>query len=222
MELAKQYATGGPAVIAWGWGGPDKWYHADSLGRAGGILAAITGNIGRVGGGGRRCKSSYARLGRTAGQLADSASLHGCTGNAGYGFPQKPNSVRAVVIQGNALAQWFGNSNRTEAWIDKLDLVVVVDIFQNDSVNYADIVLPTCTNFESEYEVNNIQIRRNHIMLQQKVIPPLFESKSDFQIEKELAGKLGLGQYLPKDMRNSKTSVWRIRRRRSRESQSAR
>ena len=114
-------------------------------------------------------------------------------------FPQKPNSVRAVVIQGNALAQWFGNAHRTEAWIDKLDLVVVVDMFQTDSVNYADIVLPTCTSFESEYEVNNIQIRRNHIMMQQKVIAPLFESKSDFQIEKELAGKLGLGQYLPKD-----------------------
>ncbi len=201
VELAKQYATGGPAVIAWGWGGPDKWYHADSLGRAGGILAALTGNIGRVGGGVGAANHHMPAWAAPLGNWPIPASFAPAAPEMpATDFPQKPNSVRAVVIQGNALAQWFGNSNRTEAWIDKLDLVVVVDIFQNDSVNYADIVLPTCTNFESEYEVNNIQIRRNHIMLQQKVIAPLFESKSDFQIEKELAGKLGLGQYLPKDM----------------------
>lgn len=200
LELAKQYATAGPAVIAWGWGGPDKWYHADSLGRAGGILAALTGNIGRVGGG---VGAANHHMPAWAAPLRPwplpAAFVPAKPEMPATDFPQKPNSVRAAVIQGNALSQWFANSSRVEAWIDKLELVVVVEIFHNDSVNYADIVLPTCTNFESEYEVSNLQIRRNHIMLQQKVIAPLFESKSDFQIEKELAGKLGLGQHLPKD-----------------------
>ena len=201
QDLAKQYATAGPAVIAWGWGGPDKWYSADGLGRAGGILAALTGNIGRIGGGVGSANHHLASWMGGLGTWPIPASfLPAAPEMPATDFPQKPNSVRAVVIQGNALNQWFANANRTADWIKKLDLVVVVEIFHNDSVKYADIVLPTCTNFESEYEINNLQIRRNHIMLQQKVIEPLFESKTDFQIEKELAAKLGLGQYLPKDL----------------------
>lgn len=198
-DLARQYATAGPAVIAWGWGGPDKWYSADSLGRAGGILAALTGNIGRVGGGVGSANHHLSAWGAPLGAWPIPASFPMTAPEMpATDFPQKPNSVRAVVVQGNALNQWFANAHRTADWLKKLDFVVVVDIFANDSVNYADIVLPTCTNFESEYEVNNIQIRRNHIMMQQKVIDPLFESKTDFQIEKELGAKLGLVQYLPK------------------------
>ncbi len=200
-DLAKQYATAGPAVVTWGWGGPDKWYHADSMGRAAGILAALTGNIGRIGGGVGACNHHL------PGYFAPFKGWP-LPKDKGFGpakpempapdFPYKPNSVRAVIIQGNALNQWQANANKTAAWLKKLDLVVVVDIFQNDSVNYADIVLPTCTNFEMEYDSYNLQIRRNHIMTMQKVIDPLYESKTDFQIEKELAAKLGLDQYLPK------------------------
>jgi anaerobic selenocysteine-containing dehydrogenase len=198
-DLAKQYATAGPAVLAWGWGGPDKWYHADSLGRAGGILAALTGNIGRVGGGVGSCNHHLPGWAAPLkGWPLPKQFVPAKPEMPATDFPQKPNSVRAVIIQGNSLNQWLANANQTAAWLKKLDLVVVVDIFHNDTVNYADIVLPTCTNFEMEYDSYNLQIRRNHIMTMQKVIDPLFESKTDFQIEKELAGKLGLAEYLPK------------------------
>ena len=198
-DLAKQYATSGPAVIAWGWGGPDKWYSADGLGRAAGILAALTGNIGRVGGGvGSANHHLAAWYAATANWPIPAQFVPAVPEMPAMEFPQKPNSVKAVLVQGNALNQWFANANRTAEWLKKLDLIVVIDIFQNDSVNFADIVLPTCTNFECEYEINNLGMRRSHMMLQQKVIEPLFESKSDFQIEKELAMKLGLDSYLPK------------------------
>ena len=199
QALATQYATSGPAVIAWGWGGPDKWYNADSLGRAGGILAALTGNIGRVGGGVGSANHHLAAWGAPLSAWPIPAQfLPAAPEMAAMDFPQKPNSVRAVIVQGNALTQWFANLNRTTEWLKKLDFVVVMDVMHTDSVNYADIVLPVCSSFETEYEISNMQIRRNHLILQQKVLEPLFESKSDFQIEKELAAKMDLEQYLPK------------------------
>lgn len=198
-DLAKQYATSGPAVIAWGWGGPDKWYHADSLGRAGGLLAALTGNLGRVGGGvGAANHHLPGYAAPLKGWPLPKRFVPAKPEMPATDFPQKPNSVRAVIIQGNALNQWLANANQTLAWLKKLDLVVVAEIFHNDTVNYADIVLPVCTSFEMEYDSYNLQIRRNHIMMMQKVLDPLFESKTDFQIEKELAGKLGWAEYLPK------------------------
>lgn len=45
------YAQGSPAALATAWGGGDKWANADIAGHAVAVLAALTGNIGRPGGG---------------------------------------------------------------------------------------------------------------------------------------------------------------------------
>ena len=198
-QLTKDYATRGPAVLGWGYGGVDKWTNADVVGHAGAILGALTGNFGRVGG------------------AVGTALFHGTSWDATLnswvlppefqGAPlemttadmrEKENSVRAVINIGNTLQQHFANLSKTVKWINELDFVVTIDPFHNTSVNYSDIVLPACTPFESEYDIMNMQINRSHVLLSQKVIEPLHESKSDFQIEKELLAKFGLDKYLPK------------------------
>ena len=50
VRLANAYATTHPAAILMG-GGSNHWYHGDLTGRAFALLAALTGNIGRSGGG---------------------------------------------------------------------------------------------------------------------------------------------------------------------------
>lgn len=202
FELAKDFATRGPAVLDWGYGPIDKMGNADVVGHAGAILGALTGNIGgRIGG----------SVGSTSHHFAAwEAAL------SEYPLPPqfqeieldqtvmpisdlrfKDNPVRAVINVGNTLQQHFANLHKTEEWLNTLDLVVTIDPFHNTSVNYSDIVLPASTAFESEYEIMNLQINRSHVLLSERVIEPLFESKSDFQIEKELLGKLGLDEYHP-------------------------
>ncbi|MBB6446622.1 molybdopterin-dependent oxidoreductase [Bacillus benzoevorans] len=197
--LTSDYATRGPAVLGWGFGGGDKWANSDVTGHAGAILGALTGNIGRVGG------------------SVGNALYHGTSWSAKLGtwelpeqfkatplqmttqdFREKPNNVKAVINIGNTLQQHFANLSKTIDWIHTLDFVVTIDPFHNPSVNFSDIVLPASTSFESEYEIKNMQVNRSHVLLSQKVIEPFHKSKSDFQIEKELAAKLGLDQYLPK------------------------
>lgn len=197
-ELAKDYATRGPAVLGWGFGGADKWTNADVVGHAGAILGTLTGNFGRVGG------------------AVGNALYHGTSWGASlnsWPLPEefqgaplemitpdmrvKENNVKAVINIGNTLQQHFANLSKTEEWINKLDFIVTIDPFHNPSVDYSDIVLPASTPFESEYDIMNMQINRSHVLLSQKVIEPLHESKSDFQIEKELLAKFGLDKYLP-------------------------
>lgn len=197
-ELTKRYATAGPAVLGWGFGGIDKWTNADVAGHAGAILGALTGNIGRVGG------------------AVGNALYHGTSWSASlneWELPpeykptplemttadrrEKENAVRVVINLGNTLQQHFANLSKTEEWINSLDFIVTIDPFHNPSVDYSDIVLPACTAFESEYDIMNMQINRSHVLLSQSVIKPLHESKSDFQIEKEIAAKFGLDHLLP-------------------------
>ena len=120
---------------------------------------------------------------------------------------EKPNSVKAVINIGNTIQQHFANLSKTIEWINTLDFVVTIDPFHNPSVNFSDIVLPACTSFESEYDIVNMQVNRSHVLLSQKVIEPLHESKSDFQIEKELAKNSGLLSIYQRHLRNIKELV---------------
>jgi len=74
----------------------------------------------------------------------------------------------------------------------KLDLIVVADFSMTDTAEQADIVLPVTTWFEND---DVVLTYHPHVLLQQKAIEPLYESKSDLAIFGLLAAKLGLGEY---------------------------
>ena len=203
-DLTKEYALGGPAAIQWGVGGPDKWYNSDTTGRLGTMVAGLTGNIGRVGGGTGRATNHMTNFAHFAAFSMPPWPLPPQFKNAPAevtshpDYLTKPNSIKGYFFQGNTLKQYLTNMNQTIKWVKSLEFIVGVDNQHCDSINYADIVLPACSFLESEYDIAYLTADRNHVLMQQKVLEPLFESKSDFQIEKEIAKRMGLDQYLPK------------------------
>ena len=200
-RLAQDYALGGPAYLGWGFGGAEKVLNSDILGHASAILAALTGNFGRAGSGvgnalfHKFCWSFFAKLGawKLPPQFKPTPMEMPTTL-----MRTKPNSVRAILNLGNGFQQHLANLNAAEKWLQGLDFIVTVDIYHNTSVDYSDIVLPVGSCFESKYDILRLQLNRNHALLAEKVIEPLYESKSDFEIEHLLAERLGLEQYLPK------------------------
>ncbi|HHY25389.1 MAG TPA: molybdopterin-dependent oxidoreductase [Desulfitobacterium dehalogenans] len=201
IDLAQQYAQGGPAYLGWGFGGAEKISNSDIFGHAAAILGSLTGNFGRVGGGvGNALFHKYhwglvAKLGAwSLPAQFKSPPMELPTTLMGT----QPNSVKAVLNLGNSFQQHFANFHRAETWLKQLEFVVTVDIFDNASVAYSDIVLPIGSCFESNYEITRFQLNRNHALLSEKVIEPLFESKSDFEIEQLLATRLGFAEYMPK------------------------
>lgn len=199
--LAEAYAKDTPAFLGMGFGGADKFSTADIAGHAAGVLAALTGNIGQPGTGvGIVCNHNAAysvKMGSWAlpkefkeTELEMQSPL----------FKSQPNSMRMVLNIGNALVQHMGNFKTTREWLAGLDFVVTIDPFHNDSTNWSDIVLPSCTTFEMREESGMVTTHKNHLLQQQKVIEPLFDSKTDFEIEHELCERLGFGEYLPSSM----------------------
>ncbi|MFN3567502.1 MAG: molybdopterin-dependent oxidoreductase [Caldimicrobium sp.] len=87
-----------------------------------------------------------------------------------------------------------------EVWIkafEKLDLVVAIDVNWSWTSWYADVILPEATYLE---RTDNMIVRKGlkpQLALRQKVIEPRFDAKSRFQIFKELAVRLGKGEYFP-------------------------
>ena len=86
----------------------------------------------------------------------------------------------------------------------KIPFVVNQSIWMEGETRFADIVLPACTNFErwdigdwahaSGYGMHKFeQVNHRLIVLEQKCIEPLGESKPDYEIFAALAAKLGIG-----------------------------
>ena len=78
--------------------------------------------------------------------------------------------------------------------LKKLDYYVVMDVAWNSSCDYADIVLPAATQYETsdQFSVNNGP-EGTFIGINQVIAEPLGESRSDWQYYLDLAVKMGYG-----------------------------
>jgi trimethylamine-N-oxide reductase (cytochrome c) len=120
-------------------------------------------------------------------------------------YPMKgSNEIRMFYRYGGA---YIGTMCDTNRWVKmyqspKLEFVVNQDCWWTTETNFADVVLPACTNLErndiSEWGnaggySQHLSTVCNHrvFIYQQKCIEPLGESKSDYRIFSELAERLG-------------------------------
>jgi molybdopterin-containing oxidoreductase family molybdopterin binding subunit len=189
--IAKEYAASKAGSIRIGYG-VDRWYYSDYTSRVAGMLAACTGNIGKPGGG----------ISVVAGNKGATVDVGSFRYPAGF-TPNRMNLMTFydAVIEGkpypvrflwahtiNMFNQAAANRRRVlNELIPKLEFIVVTEHFMTDTARYADIVLPACTIFE-----RLDLVPWTHLQIQQKVIEPLGEARSDFQIFKEMAKRMGV------------------------------
>ncbi len=170
-----------------------RTYHGDIAMRALGTLATVTGNISTSIGSGYRPavlnwkpflhaipdKPSYTRIGVL--KLYD-AVISG-----------KPFPIKAVYFALINFLNQCANSNKIINEIfPNLEFIVLADLFMTPTAKYADILLPACSFLEfSDF----LPFPYPYVQLQQKVIEPLHESKSDVNIAAGIAERLGYGEY---------------------------
>ena len=196
-SLAERYATGGPACLAVGYGGNDKYGNADIAGHAAGILAAVTGNIGRAGGGIGYPGFGYGSAPLGAWPLA--ADMKPTTLSVpAFELPYVDSPVKCFIGVGDQIQQRFADLNKLDEWVQGLDFIVYADVYHSTGAQYVDLVLPICSRFESDEALGGVRSNKGQVMLRQQVLEPLFESKTDFAFERELAHALGIDASLPK------------------------
>ena len=105
----------------------------------------------------------------------------------------KPYPIKALWFAFINFLNQCANANKIiKEFYPKLDFIVQTELFMTPSARYADLILPVCSFFEfSDFMAQPYP----NIQLQQKVIEPLYESKSDVNIVAELAERLGFGEY---------------------------
>nr|QNO56038.1 formate dehydrogenase subunit alpha [Methanosarcinales archaeon ANME-1 ERB7] len=225
-EIARMYATTKPACIS-----PrnalDQHTNASCTIRAINILMTITGNLDVAGGNiialpvlmGQNDVSLSEKLPPEA--LGKKIGVDRCLiSKILHMFPtaatpalwdaiihDKPYPVKAMFVMAANPAVTCANSNVVEEALRKLDFLVVADIFMTPTAELADIVLPACTFLEkTRYATYSTHAdhswnARSRIVLSPKVVEPLYESWSDWQIICEVGKKLGYAEYFPWETR---------------------
>jgi anaerobic selenocysteine-containing dehydrogenase len=112
---------------------------------------------------------------------------------------QKPYPIKAVlVIGGNPLVNW-PNSNKVKKAFEKLDFLLVQDLFLNDTAWLADIFLPAASDQETE-DLRNTYFDHNGLPLitkSNKVIEPVGKCMEDWKIWCEIGRRMGYAKYFP-------------------------
>jgi len=124
------------------------------------------------------------------------------------------SNLRGLVFWGHAPNSQTRGLEMKKA-MDKLDLLVVIDPFPSATAAMAAMpgkpedlnpgravyLLPACTQFETS---GSVTASNRSLQWREKVIEPLWESRSDHMIMQQLADKLGFGKELSKNFKMQK------------------
>jgi anaerobic dimethyl sulfoxide reductase subunit A len=207
--FARKLAALSPAAILSGYG-PQRHAYGEQHARAAIALAAMTGNVGVLGGWASG-KGGYARSPRgleiplghnpVAAEFpvfrwtdAVERGLELGPADGVRGAERLPSPVRAIFqIAGNTLANQHADLNRTRRILERedlLELIVVSDLFLTPSARFADVVLPATAAWERQ-TLYAPWDAGDYVGFGGKAVEPPGEVRDDYDWISELAGLLG-------------------------------
>lgn len=99
--------------------------------------------------------------------------------------------VKMMVFSGNNPWHHHQDRNRMKKAFRNLHTVVSIDFAWTATCRFADIVLPACTQFERNDIDGYGAYSGRGLIAMHKLVDPLFQSKTDFDIMTELTARWG-------------------------------
>jgi formate dehydrogenase major subunit len=196
-------------------------------------LALLTGNLGKRGAGvnplrGQNNVQGAAHMGCDPGILTGSISLDDGRAsfekiwNAAVPIEKGLNQLQMMdaAAKGKLKALWAigydvflsnANAEKTEKSFRKMELVIVQDLFLNETArHFANVFFPACSSFEKDGTFMNAERRVSRV---RKAVEPRGNSRSDWEIICDLARAMGKGEFFdfhtPEEIWNEIRAVWK-------------
>ncbi|MCW5976795.1 MAG: molybdopterin-dependent oxidoreductase [Bryobacteraceae bacterium] len=223
-RFAQEMGVRRPAMIIHG-AGLNHWFHNDLINRALILLVALTGNVGKNGGGFNHYvgqeriwpehgfkmyafpegakkqrfqnttlwtyahssnKDRHLYNGKPIEWYIEESIKNGWMPLYPKNRAQKPRAM--IVWRANYLNQAKGHEHvRDSLWKD-LDLIVDINYRMDTTALYSDVVLPAASYYEKS-DINSTDCH-SYIHPFNKVLDPLYDSKPDWEVFRELARKM--------------------------------
>lgn len=108
-----------------------------------------------------------------------------------------PYPIKALIAYRFDPVKAIADSAGTIEALDKLDLIVAIDINHSDIAWYSDVVLPECSYLERTDCVQQAAGLKPAMYLRRRAVTPRYDTKPGPIILKEIAKRLGKGDYFP-------------------------
>jgi formate dehydrogenase major subunit len=223
-KAARLYATAKPAMSFHGLGMTEHIQGTEGVMTVVN-LALLTGNIGRRGAGvnplrGQNNVQGSAHMGCDPGVLTGGIALDDgrehfesvwgvpVPRSKGYNQLQMMDAafngkLKAMWIVGYDIYLTNANAHKTAASFENLELVIVQDMFLNETAKkYGTVFFPVASSFEKDGTFMNAERR---VSLLRKTITPRGNSRSDWEIVCEMARAAGFGEHFSF---NSSEEIW--------------
>jgi len=196
-RLAAEYAGTKPASIFTAMG-ITHYSNGFETARLLAVLPAATGNLGMPGGGlnyqaGDGWALNYDAIEQPEKLPPGATRIVNSVAELPEAILSNKVAVDGMIIcGGNPLTSW-PNSSRVKQALEKLRFLLYIGFYVDDSAKASHILLPAATALER----NDVVRSFGHYYLhwQQRVIPPLWEAKTEYEIWSLLARKMGFDSW---------------------------
>lgn len=215
VQLARQIGRASPVAVMQGWAA-QRQQNGENQSRAIFTLAAMTGSIGRPGGGtGSREGAYMVTLARPFDALENPVktqishftwtdAIERATDMTSLNAGVRGKDRLEVPIKfiwnygGNTLVNQHSDINRTTKLLrddTKCEFIVVIENQMTVSARYADVLLPDLSNAEQMDIINQGHAgNMGYTILIDKAIEPLYDCKGIYEICTEVARRMGVEQ----------------------------
>ncbi len=126
--------------------------------------------------------------------------------DANHGLPQMlpyailnedPYPLKALIAYRLDPLMSIADTTQTKRALDKLDLVVTIDINYSDIAWYSDVILPESTYLERTDCIQQMDGLKPQMFLRKKAVEPRYDTLDGAIILKKIGEKIGIGEYFP-------------------------
>jgi len=195
-RLAIEFGSTKPAALHCGYA-PGRTLHGEQFHRAAYALAAMTGNIGVVGGNSGVSNGATGRYGvkslpegkNPINSKISSPLLADCLerGSAG-GYPD----IKLIYSMAGDIFNQAPNTPKTVRALDNVEFIVGQDHFLTPTARYADIVLPATTFWERNDVHTPWSGAGHYAIFMKQALKPMYECRNDIDILSDLAKRIGI------------------------------
>ena len=110
---------------------------------------------------------------------------------------EDPYPVRAFISYRFDPVKAIADTQQTLEALDRLDLIVSIDINHSDIAWYSDVVLPECSYLERTDSIQQVKSLKPQMFLRRRAVTPRYDTLPGPVILKRIAQRLGKGEYFP-------------------------
>ncbi len=112
---------------------------------------------------------------------------------------EDPYPVKALISYRFDPLMSIADTAQTKKALDKLDLIVSIDINYSDIAWYSDVILPESTYLERTDCLQQANGLKPQMFLRRQAVTPRYDTRDGAMILKQIGERIGIGEYFPYD-----------------------